>query len=45
MTSKPVISLRLTEQQIAYLRAEAERLGISMGELVRRIIDEAREAR
>lgn len=38
-----MLSLRLTEQQIAYLRAEAERLGISVGELVRRIIDAARE--
>lgn len=33
----------LTEAQITYLSAEAERLGIKQAELIRRIIDEYRE--
>jgi hypothetical protein len=33
----------LTEMQLAWLRAQAERYGVTIGELVRRIIDEKRE--
>ena len=36
-------SLVLTDPQAAYLKAEAERLGISVADLVRRIIDQHRE--
>ena len=39
---KQVVSLTL--QQLEWLKAEAARLGISVAELVRRIIDEARGA-
>ena len=39
---KQVVSL--TPQQLEWLKAEAARLGISVAELVRRIIDEARGA-
>ena len=35
------LNLSLPERQRASLHAEAERLGISVGELVRRIIDSA----
>lgn len=35
----------LTEPQITFLKAEAERLGISVSDLIRRIIDQYREAR
>lgn len=37
------LNLSLPEPQRAFLHAEAERLGISVGELVRRIIDEFRK--
>jgi hypothetical protein len=39
---KRVISF--TEPQVQWLEAEAKRLGISVAELVRRIIDQARGA-
>jgi hypothetical protein len=35
--------LQFTKPQMAFLKEEAERLGISVAELVRRIIDEYRE--
>ena len=35
--------ISLTDPQIAYLRAEAKRLGITVSDLVRRIIDQHRE--
>ena len=35
----------LTEPQIEYLAAEASRLGISISDLIRRIVDRDREAR
>lgn len=34
-----------TQPQIAFLKAEAERLGISVADLVRRIVDAYREER
>ena len=37
--------IRLTEQQIAALKAEAQETGINMTELIRRIIDEHTKAR
>lgn len=39
---KQVISF--TPQQLEWLKAEAARLGISVAELVRRIVDQARGA-
>jgi predicted DNA-binding ribbon-helix-helix protein len=38
-------SVTLTAPQIAYLRAEAERLGLTVSDLIRRIVDQHREAR
>lgn len=35
----------LTEPQIAFLKKEAKRLGISVSDLIRRIVDEWREGR
>lgn len=35
--------MTFTEPQLAFLKAEAERLGITVAELVRRIIDEYRK--
>jgi hypothetical protein len=35
-------TLSFTDPQAAYLKAEAQRLGISLADLVRRIIDEWR---
>ena len=37
-------SIGFTKPQIEYLRAAAERLGITVGDVVRRIIDQHREA-
>ena len=45
MTEKPVLTVRPTDRQLAALRAEAELLGISVGELVRRIFDKHLEQR
>ena len=39
------INLSLTEPQLAFLRIEAERLGVTVGELLRRVIDQYREQR
>lgn len=39
MATKPVTTVRLSERQVALLRQEAEKLGISVGELLRRIVD------
>jgi hypothetical protein len=38
------ISVSFSKPQLAYLRAEAKRLGISVGDLTRRIIDQHRAA-
>ena len=38
------ISVRLPDQQIDYLNAEAERLGLTVSEVLRRLIDDARGA-
>lgn len=45
MTPKPNRSVRLTERQWNGLKAEAELLGISIGELIRRIIDQHLEGK
>ena len=45
MSAKPRTSVVLTEPQVAFLKAEAARLGITLGELVRRIVDQYREAK
>jgi len=39
------ISISFTAPQLTYLRKEARRLGISLAELLRRIVDQFREAR
>ena len=44
MSAKSRPSVVLTEPQVAFLKAEAARLGITLGELVRRIVDQCREA-
>ena len=38
--SKPRIQLRLTERLETVIRAEAERLDVSFGEVVRRALDQ-----
>jgi hypothetical protein len=42
MTIQPRQSIKLTEPQTAFLDAEARALGITVAELIRRIIDEYR---
>ena len=37
-------SISLPEPQMSWLRSEAKRLGITVGELLRRLIDRVREA-
>jgi len=37
------ISIAFSQPQLKWLRTEAERLGITLSELVRRILDAARE--
>ena len=39
------LSFSLPEPQMSWLRREAERIGITIGELLRRIIDAARETK
>jgi hypothetical protein len=38
-------SVTLTEPQVKFLEAEAKRLGISVSDLIRRIIDQYREGK
>ena len=38
-------SVTLTEPQFAFLKSEAERLGITVSDLIRRIVDQYREGR
>jgi len=38
-------SVTFSDQQIADLRAEAKRIGITVSDLVRRIVDQYREAK
>lgn len=38
-------TISFTDPQVAYLRAEAEKLGISLADMVRRIIDQHRTAK
>lgn len=37
-------TINLTTPQLSWLRKEAKRLGLTLGELLRRIVDEKREA-
>lgn len=39
------LNLVLTEPQKRWLEREAKRLGLSIGELIRRILDNARDAK
>jgi hypothetical protein len=39
------MSISFTEPQMAFLKREAERLGITVADLVRRIVDQHREER
>ena len=41
----PQISVAFGPAQLTWLRKQAKALGISMGDLIRRIIDEKREAK
>ncbi len=45
MAATARLSINLTPPQHAYLKAEAERLGITVADLIRRIIDQHREAK
>jgi hypothetical protein len=45
MSHKPRMSVQFTEPQLAFLRAEADRLGISVADAVRRIVDRYRGER
>lgn len=45
MEHKQQKNVRLTEPQIAFLEAEAERIGITVSDLIRRIIDAYREGK
>jgi len=38
------ITISIPPPQMTWLRAEAERLGVTVGELLRRIIDQVRNA-
>lgn len=38
-------TINLTPPQLSWLRREAKRLGLTLGELLRRIIDEKRETK
>jgi predicted DNA-binding ribbon-helix-helix protein len=42
---KPRQSVSLTDQQVDYLKRKAEDLGITVSDLIRRIIDQYREAK
>ena len=44
MKRLPRMTVSLTEPQLAFLKEEAERLGISVGDLIRRIVDQYRKA-
>lgn len=37
------ISISLPDTQISWLRREAKRLGVTIGELVRRLLDQVRD--
>lgn len=43
MKPKRLIGVRLSEEQLAFLRDEAARLGISLADFLRRIIDRYRD--
>jgi hypothetical protein len=43
VTSIP-LTVRFTEPQLAWLKAEAAKFGVSIGDMVRRIVDDYRTA-
>ncbi len=43
MSKPPRMTVVLTEPLLAWLRSEAERLGIPVNELIRRLLDKERE--
>jgi hypothetical protein len=45
MSTAPRMSITFTEPQMAFLKVEAERLGISVADLIRRIVDRYRDER
>lgn len=45
MSTKDRMSISFTEPQLAFLRKEAARLGITIADLVRRIVDAYREGK
>ena len=42
-TAMQRVSMHLTETQLAWLKREARRLGLTVADLLRRIVDAARE--
>jgi hypothetical protein len=45
MSKAPRMSVTFTEPQLAFLKVEADRLGVSIADLIRRIVDRYREDR
>ena len=45
MSTAPRMTVSFTKPQMAFLKAEAERLGITVADLIRRIVDRYREGR
>jgi len=45
MSRKPRMSIQFTRPQLDFLQAEADRLGISVADVVRRIVDRYRGER
>jgi hypothetical protein len=43
--NNPRINITFTTPQVAWLQREARRLGLTVGELLRRIIDQARSSK
>jgi hypothetical protein len=43
--SNPRLSITVTVPQLSWITREAKRLGVTVGELLRRIIDEVRGAK
>lgn len=43
MPNMPRVTISFTEQQLEWLRAQADRLGISLADLIRRMVDRQRE--
>lgn len=45
MSTTPRMTISFTKPQMAFLKAEADRLGITVADLIRRIVDQYREGR